>query len=527
MCFPRRCETTVRSSRLQLSTLRRLTMAAMAMGAMPVQAQRPPAPASPVERAVSTAPEGVVEVREPVVAEPVLAPGEDPIGFFVEARLRGDILALEQYRPGYGFWTHVFSRPDGSVVFGSAETGQLLASFPTSGDWLRDAEWEKEELAPVLADQSLPRRLTDRRDLVAEVLTPVAGPVVHNPTRGDFVAPNARLYGSFLGEWGRIYERFGVPADVGLAQALIESGFSGEVKSEARATGFCQWMPRNWQRLDRLTSQVIEVENQTTQAAYCAAYLTVLATKYGSLLPALSEHHAGSTNVGRTVINGARMGASDIRERYLMGAEFAKDVRALSPRTFRDVVGTYGPRSYRYAEMVFGNMATVQAIRSQYEQEPIFAMRASKDLSMADIRRATGLSESEVKRFNPAFVRKVPRSANVYLPVFSATLGTDVAFWQRPAPADYDEVLYDFLQLSAPLEEWESPAFESVLEDFRARFRATDSEEGRVMDAVLGYVIQEMPLLHRQLAAYRADPEIDELFEQGMEMRAATPQTGR
>jgi hypothetical protein len=494
-----------------------------------VQAQRPPAPATPVTREVTPPVDTLAAPRDPIMAESVAGPGDNPIGFFVDARFRGDVLALERFRPGYGFWTHVFSRPDGSVVFGSAETGQLLASFPSRGDWLHEVHWEKDELAWLLGDRPMPRRLSDRRDLVAEVLEPVVGPVVHNPTRGDFVTPNARLYGSFLEEWGRIYERFGVPADVGLAQAMIESGFSGEVKSEVRATGFCQWMPRNWQRLDRLTSHVIEVENQTTQAAYCAAYLTVLATKYGSLLPALSEHHAGSTNVGRTVINGARMGASDIRERYLMGAEFAKDVRALSPRTFRDVVGTYGPRSYRYAEMVFGNMATVQAIRAQHEQEPIFAMRTSRDLSMSDIRRATGLTQNEIQRFNPAFVRKVPRNATVYLPIFSATLGTDVAFWQRPAPADYDAVLYDFLQLSEPLEAWDSPSFESVLQGFRQRFRATDSEEGRVMDAVIGYVIQEMPSLHRQLVAYRTDPDIDDLFEQGMEMRAAAPgsETGR
>ena len=519
----------MRPCHLSSLTSCRLIAAALVLGGVPVQAQRPPVPADPVTREAAPASEAPVEIRDPALAEPVEGLGDDPISFFVDARFRGDVLALEQFRPGYGFWTHVFSRPDGAVVFGSAETGQLLASFPASGDWSREGQWEKDDLARVLDGRSLPRGLTDRRDAVAEALQPIAGPVVHNPTRGNFVTPNARLYGSFLEEWGRIYERFGVPADVGLAQALIESGFSGEVKSEARATGFCQWMPQNWKRLDRLTSHVIEVENQTTQAAYCAAYLTVLATKYGSLLPALSEHHAGSTNVGRTVINGGRMGGNDIRERYLMGAEFAKDVRALSPRTFRDVVGTYGPRSYRYAEMVFGNIKTVQAIRAAHEQEPIFAMRASSDLSMADIRRATGLTPTEIQRFNPAFVRKVPRSATVYLPIFSASLGTDVAFWQRPAPADYDAVLYDFLSLGVPLEEWDSPSFESVLQDFRQRFRATDSEEGRVMEAVIGYVIQEMPLLHRQLAAYRTDPQIGQLFEQGMEMRAATPglETGR
>lgn len=504
-------------------------IAVLAVGVLagPVAAQRPPVPATPVVRDAAPEPS---EMRAPVVAESVgEVPEVDPVSFFVEARLKGDVLALERFRPGYGFWTHVFSRPDGSIVFGSAETGQILASFPTRGDWAREANWEKDELAGVLDDRSLPRRLSDRRDVVSEALEPIAGPVVHNPTRGDFVTPNARLYGPFLEEWGRIYERFGVPADVGLAQALIESGFSGEVKSEARATGFCQWMPRNWQRLDRLTDPVIEVENQTTQASFCAAYLTVLATKYGSLLPALSEHHAGSTNVGRTVINGSRMGGNDIREQYLMGAEYARDVRALSPRTFRDVVGTYGPRSYRYAEMVFGNMTTVQNIRAAHPQEQIFAMRTNRDLSVSELRRATGLSTTVLKRFNPALVRRVPRGATVYLPVFDANLGSDVAFWQRPAPAEFEATLYDFLQLSAPLEEWESASFQPVLEGFRERFRATGSEEGMVMDAVLGYVIQEMPLLHRQLAAYRTDPDIDELFEQGMELRLSTPglETGR
>ena len=39
------------------------------------------------------------------------------------------------------------------------------------------------------------------------------------------------------------------------------------------------------------------------------------------------------------------------------------------------------------------------------------------------------------------------------------------------------------------------------------------------MDAVLGYVIQEIPLLHRQLSAYRTDPDIDRLFERGMQLR--------
>ena len=43
---------------------------------------------------------------------------------------------------------------------------------------------------------------------------------------------------------------------------------------------------------------VIEGYNQTTQAPYCTVYLTILATMYGSFIPALSEYHAGGVNVG-------------------------------------------------------------------------------------------------------------------------------------------------------------------------------------------------------------------------------------
>src|SRR5690606_25464321 len=164
------------------------------------------------------------------------------------------------------------------------------------------------KLKPLLASRRLSTRLGDRRDEVAEVLERAAGPIVHNATRGLFVAPNADRYGRFLEEWARIYERFGVPADLGLAQGLVESGLNGTVRSEARAIGFCQWLTGNWNVMKRLSPHVIEGYNQTTQAPYCAAYLSILATKYGSFIPALSEHHAGGTNVGRTIHNGQWLG---------------------------------------------------------------------------------------------------------------------------------------------------------------------------------------------------------------------------
>ena len=291
------------------------------------------------------------------------------------ARYRADLAAVQRFRPAYQFWQHIFNIPDGRIIFGSGRDGRLLASFPTRGNWAREGIWEDARLAGTLDGLSLQSGLDRRRDQVEALLAPIVGPTVHNPTRGRFLEPHAERNGGFLGQWGRIYERFGVPAEIGLAQAIVESGLNGRARSRADARGFCQWLRRNWNYLNRLAPNVIEAYNQTTQAPYCAAHLTILATMYGSFIPALSEHHAGGVNVGRTVINGERLGGTGVREQYLMGSEFARDLRQISIPRYRDLFRTYGRRSFLYAEMVFGNTITAERLTAETPQIPIFAMR--------------------------------------------------------------------------------------------------------------------------------------------------------
>ena len=443
------------------------------------------------------------------------SPGGGATDAYIEERRDDDFAALAAYRPGYEFWQHIFTIPDGSIAFGSAVDGRLLAVFPTRGDWVRDGEWHDAELAGLLRGRRLPRRLDDRRDAVAALLEEVAGPVLHNPTRGQFVRPNARRYGTFLREWGAIYERFGVPAEIGLAQALIESGFNPTRRSSARAIGFCQWLERNWRHLDRLSPHVLEAHNQTTQASYCAAYLAVLATKYGSFVPALSEHHSGGTNVGRILINGERLGGEDIRDQYFLGSAFARDLRQISLYGYRDLYRTYGPRSAAYAEMVFGNTVTVEALIETTPQTRIHAMRAPRAIPIAEITRRTRLSTDEVRRFNPALLRRVPAGATLYLPMYLKEFGRDVAFWHGPPSATFGQVLQDFVDFDA---DDEDASFEATLREFEARFRRTNSEEGTVMATVLAYVIDEEYKSRRPaiLAEYRASLAVRRLFDRAV-----------
>jgi hypothetical protein len=447
----------------------------------------------------------------------------------VSDRLLGDLNALDRFRPGYTFWRHVFTVPDGSVAYGSRADGRLLAVFPTAADWTVSGRYEEPTLHGVLQNVSLSAHLDTRRNEVAALLEPLTGPVLHNPTRGRFLMRNVPRYSAFLSEWGAIYERFGVPAEIGLAQAIVESGLNGTIRSEARAIGFCQWLQGNWQKMARLSPHVIEANNQTTQAPYCAAYLTVLATKYGSFLPALSEHHAGGSNVGRAVILGERLGGDDVRSSYFVGSEFALELRRLSPPRYSDLYRTYGPRSFRYTELVFGNKGNVEHLRQTTPQLKIHAMRTTRAIPITEITQQTRLSADEVRRYNPALVRQVPRGATLYLPRHVPAFGSDVAFWHRQPNASFVAVLADFLSLDATPERWDTPAFLGTLGEYQRRFRLTGTEEGTVMAVVLAYVMDEMRTDRRGaiLREYRASPRISRLIEEGAAETGFVPGTAR
>ena len=443
-----------------------------------------------------------------------------------QLRLQDDLEAFRRFRPAFPFWRHIYTIPDGHILYGSAATGRLLAAFPTRGNWARDGEWADPALAGVLEGQALPRGLRDRRRKMEELLEEEAGPVVQNAARGRFLAPHAERHADLLAEWGAIYERFGVPAEVGLAQAVVESGLYGRARSQARALGFCQWLPRNWNRLKRLSPYVIEGYNQTTQAPFCAAYLAILTNMYDSFIPALSEHHAGGVNVGRTVVNGERLGGQDTREQYFLGSDFARSLREISVRRYAALYRSYGRRSALYAEMVFGNMHNVRRLTEETPQSAIHAMRVPRSTSLAEVVQASGLSRAEVKRYNPALVRRVPANAALYLPVHLEQLGPDVAFWRRPPSEEYSAALAEFVNLDAGVDEWHDPAFVATLQDFREWFAATGTEEGTVMATMLAFVIQDLAGSRRGaiLDEFRSSQRVLELFERGrrvLEDRAA------
>ena len=198
------------------------------------------------------------------------------------------------------------------------------------------------------------------------------------------------------------------------------------------------------------------------------------------------------------LIAGEYLGGTDVRERYLLGSQFARDLRALPGKEHQQVFGSYGYRSYLYAEMVFGNTVNVSQLIAATPGVPIHAMRTPRVLTLTEIVKRTDLPAGEIRRFNPALGNRVPAGATLYLPLHISEFGPDVAFWRRPASPAYAAVLDEFLRLEPGAERWDDPAFAPVLADFKRRFRETNTEEGRVMETVLAYAMDQV---YRALAA--------------------------
>ena len=220
--------------------------------------------------------------------------------------------------PAIAFWQHVFTMPDGSIAFGSAVDGRLLATFPAKGSG------RARPCGPIPRSPASSTVSRSRANWVNG----------ENRWRSSWSAPpdrccttrraetrccmNARRYGAFLAEWGAIYERFGVPADIGLAQVIFESGLKPTRRSEANAVGFCQWLAEELETTELLLADPNRGAEPDDAGALLRRVPVVLATKYGSFIPALSEHNAGGTNVGRALINGEHLGAEEVRARYFL-----------------------------------------------------------------------------------------------------------------------------------------------------------------------------------------------------------------
>ena len=115
----------------------------------------------------------------------------------------------------------------------------------------------------------------------------------------------------------------------------------------------------------------------------------------------------------------------------------------------------------------------------------------------------------------------MPADGTLYLPKYISAFGRDVSFWHRPPSRGYAELLDAFVRLDVTPDEWDSPAFDSVLDGFRTRFAATRTEEGTIMAATLTYAMQDRRTTQQAqtLTEFRTSDEIRQLFERAKQER--------
>ena len=147
----------------------------------------------------------------------------------------------------------------------------------------------------------------------------------------------------------------------------------------------------------------------------------------------------------------------------------------------------------------------------------------SRAYTLSEVAKGAGLSSDEVRRYNPALVKRVPAHADLYLPRYVKRFGPDVTFWHRPANAAFAAALDDFLSLDATPEQWDDGTLVPVLRRFEKRFRDSKSEEGSVMATVLAFSIDDALSSGRReiLAAFRADDDVRQLFDRGLLQRVS------
>ena len=106
--------------------------------------------------------------------------------------------------------------------------------------------------------------------------------------------------------------------------------------------------------------------------------------------------------------------------------------------------GTWLPLIVPY---FFGNAYNVRRFTGSTAQQRIFAMRTTRAIPLSEVARVAKLSTDEVKRFNPALVRRVPKGATLYLPKYIGAFGANVSFWYfggaRQLAARRSVLMYD------------------------------------------------------------------------------------
>ena len=340
-----------------------------------------------------------------------------------QARVRADVAAMQAFRPGYPFWRHVFTIPDGSIAFGSAVDGRLLATFPAKGDWSRRAVWTDPTLARA------PRR-------------PVACAQTGRATRAGGASHGTRRRTGAA----QLDARRCAPHERAEIRSLPR-GVGRHLRAVRRARGHrpgpghLRIGPERHAALERQRRRLLPVAAEELEATELLLADPDPGTEpddAGALLrrvlvgprheirivhPRALRAQRRRHERGTRADHRRAPGWADVRARYLLGSQLARDLRTLPGKDYEEVYGSYGFRSHLYAEMVFGNAFNVSRLIASMPQMSIHAMRTPRAISLTEIVKRTVSPRTRCAASIRRSSIECPPGRALYLPSYVSEFG--------------------------------------------------------------------------------------------------------
>lgn len=186
-----------------------------------------------------------------------------------------------------------------------------------------------------------------------------------------------------------VFREEGLPEDLAYL-SLIESGFSPRAYSSSRAAGLWQFMPGTGRKYGLKVNGWIDQRRDPILSTYAAAhYLKDLYTEFHSWSLALAAYNAGEGKMANAVADTGTKDYWEIRNTDSLSNETKEYV----PKYLAAVKIAKDPSRYGFGDIAYKQPLDVETVLLHHPAE------------IRVLAKASGVSLSEFRQFNPAFTR--------------------------------------------------------------------------------------------------------------------------
>jgi membrane-bound lytic murein transglycosylase D len=293
------------------------------------------------------------------------------------------------------------------VASACARASSAPAPLPPPADQAATAVLQAPELAPL--ESTIELEPIEHPEIVVEIDEILATSALSDPTFraavetwvGYWRETAATAVPDFLGRMGS----FGSMVDSALAEAdlppslrylpFIESGYNPRASSRARAVGMWQFMSETASGLGMQVTPLLDERRDPEKSTEAAiAFLADLREEFGSWFLALAAYNGGQNRMRRVLARYAPDAPRSDSLFWALRGHFPRETRDFVPKLFGAVIVASDPEAHGH------EAAPHEPFRFEEVSVP--------DATTLDvIARAADVSQAEIERLNPQFVRGI------------------------------------------------------------------------------------------------------------------------